>query len=498
MHIVPDGFIVEGQNALCRDGAIVVRPGIQKLTAAQPTTNRVVGGIYYTDVNGNNNIIVGQTAGFNLYNGTSWLNITGTPLTSGISNQIVFGLFPFGASPARIIAVNDVDAPQTYTGSGNFSALGGSPPVAKCLATSFQRVILGNLGGASSRQPSTLQISEYQDPTTWPAANIVTLTDTNDQIVSMEAFNTQSFAIYKEHSQWVGIGAANIFPFIFQLVDRQPGPVSPKSVIVAENKHYYVGLDGDIYRFDGQQCQAIGGYVKRVIQNTVDWSTIGRTWGVYDRTNRELQWFFPGLSSTAGIIYRIGYDDVPGAFSTLLAYPQVLTAGFEYTQYGDTWVPGLNPFLWTNVANTYPQWASFAAVGRAAQLAGASDGTIYQVGKAATDDGQNIAAAWATPFRPVAGTGENVRVDVIESYFKQFPTSQQVGITLVTSDSLADDGTEQPAQNIDVGSPVNTKLRANYYDVQARFVQVQHDITGPIGLLTYRGSTLYAYKRNEA
>ena len=41
-HEIPDGFLSGGQNVLCRDGEILVRPGQIRVTTA-PSAERVMG-----------------------------------------------------------------------------------------------------------------------------------------------------------------------------------------------------------------------------------------------------------------------------------------------------------------------------------------------------------------------------------------------------------------------------------------------------------------------
>lgn len=503
-HLVPDDYLASGENVLMRDGRIITRPGMRALTTAAPSANRVMGGLFYTDHTQTNRVIIGTQAGFHLYDGSSWSGIDGTGLTGGTSNQVRFAVFPF-ANSTRVIAVNDKDAPQTYTGSGNFSALAGSPPIARDVTVAFQRVVLLNVTVGGTRRGSAMWISGFQDPTIWSANQEVNLTDTKDTIVGGRALNDQVFAVYKDRSQWIGIGADFLFPFQFQLKDQQWGPVSPASIVQAEGLHYYIGQDGDVYRFDGNRCQSVGGAVKRLIQADLDWSNQGQTHGVYDPINREIWWFWPSyrvLNGFSGVVFHIpsfGLTYVEysaGAFSPLMTYGLNISASFEWrdTSGGDTW-NGLTG-TWDALANTYPTWNSFSNASQLGFLVGDTTGQVHKFGRAGGDNGLPFDAYWDTPFRAYTGDGENNRVDVIESFFKQTSPGVDVDIILVKTDNLGDDGTSVTAQTVDTSS--GGKLRASYEDQQARFISVRHRILGTYGLDEYKGSVLYLYKRGEA
>ena len=494
-HLIPDGFLSGGQNVLCRDGEILIRPGQIPVTTA-PSSDRVMGGLFYEDHTQTERTLIGTTAGFHLYSGGTWASVTGSALTGGNGDQVRFTAFPF-ANSTRIIAVNDVNVPQVYTGTGNFAALAGSPPIAKDVTVAFELVILGNVTVGGTRQSSSLWVSGFQDTTAWSALREVNLPDAKDSIVAVRSLNPQVFAIYKDWSQWVGIGTGGLFPFVLEKRDHQAGPVSPACVVQAENYHYYIGQDGNIYRFDGDKCVAIGGTVKRLIQGDMYWVNRGRTHGFFDPLNREVWWFWEsGLSGnpTVGITYRLPYEDVPGAFSPLHYYGLKLSMsmGWRVT----------TVLTWDSLTGTwdtlpYPTWDSMLIRGRPGGLTGSTAGQVYHFGVGNGDDGAGYDALWDYPWRPIAGVGENVRVDAIESFFKQALPGVTAEIILLKSNTLSsDEGTVASPQSIILDS--GSRLLVTYYDQQARFVMVRHRLLNTLGSQRYRGSILYVYQRGES
>lgn len=496
-HRIPDGFLSDGQNVLCRDGVILVRPGMSALTTA-PSANRVMGGVYYKDHAGTDHTLIGTTAGFLSFDGTNWSSITGGALTGTADNHVRFAVFILAGS-TTVIAVNDVDATQSYTGVGNFAALAGSPPIAKCATVAFQRVILGNVTVGGTRYGSSLWPSGFQTPTSWNSADIVNLPDTGDTIVEVKSLSDQVFVIYKDRSQWVGIGAGNLFPFIFELKDRQVGPVSPAVVVQAEDNHYYIGQDGDVYQFDGNKCKAIGGYVRRLVQSDIDFVNSGRAHGFFDEINREIWWIWPSFRSVdgfGGIVYRLPYNDVPGAFSPLLVFGVIPTASFAWKDTQTFGWDDLSSYTWDSIATTYATWDSFPNKSKLSSLVGLSTGQVSRFGQAAGDNGTTFDAYWDIPFRPLAGDGKRVRLSAIEANFKRPPVARNADIILLTSDTLGDDGTVAQTTTIDISS--SSILRATYYDQEARFVSVRHRLSSTVGLQEYRGGTIYVYPKGEA
>ena len=497
---IPEGYLEFGENVLCRDGVLLARPGFSPVVATAPSSSRVMGMLYYGDHTQTNRLVIGTRLGLHLYTGTTWSDITGTALTGGVDNQVRFTVFPL-ANATRLLAVNDKDAPQVYTGSGSFGALGGSPPIARCVTTAFQRVVLGNVTVGGTRRGSELWISGFQDTTIWSSSTVANLTDTGDTIVEVRALNAQAFGIYKDRSQWLGIGAGNLFPFVFELRDQQPGPVSPASVVQAEGVHYYMGQDGGIYRFDGNRCMQIGDAIRRTVQSRMRWADMGRAHGFFDSLNREVWWFYPSTEFSdafSGVVYRLASleGDMPAALSAQ-TFALSLSASTSWNSMASTTWDALTG-TWDTLDSIAPTWDSFLSVGRPGGVLGQIDGQVHSLGTASGDDGSAFAATWDTPFRTYAGEGENIRVDAVESLFARLVASRTLEIVLLKSDTVGDSGTAVPAQSFDLGTGSSTKLRATYQDQQARYIRVRHRIPQAQGGEEYRGSILYLYRRGES
>lgn len=89
-------------------------------------------------------------------------DITGSlTLTAGQDNHVTFTLFNDVA-----LMCNGVDAPWQWSGSGNGTAISGSPPTFRTMAAKWNRVF----GAAAGR---TIRYCAIGDQTSWPAGNTV-------------------------------------------------------------------------------------------------------------------------------------------------------------------------------------------------------------------------------------------------------------------------------------------------------------------------------------
>ena len=90
-HLVPEGYLVDGQNVLSRNGVLVVRPGMARLTSTAPSANRVMGGIDYRDNTQTQRTVIGTVSTLHSFDGSAWsADIAGSALTGGNSDQVRF------------------------------------------------------------------------------------------------------------------------------------------------------------------------------------------------------------------------------------------------------------------------------------------------------------------------------------------------------------------------------------------------------------------------
>jgi hypothetical protein len=355
-HLTPDGYMSDGLNAICRDQVVMTRFGYSRITTGDdPFSDPGMGLLTYTDQNGTalrawavSNTKVAE------WDGSDWHDRTGaSDLNGSNDDQVRMALFQT-TTTTRTVMTNNVDTPQILVSGVNRAAISGPNGItkAKDVTVAFQRVILGNVELNTGRAPSTLSISDKDDPNTFPALNRVDLSDTNDTIVAVRALNTQSFAIYKDNSIWIGVGAPQIYPFTFEQRSLVPGPVSPGVVVPVYGVHYYLGQDGMIYKFDGRTSEPVGLSVYRTLQAEIDFGKQGRFHGAFDRTNGEVWWFFNSLNFDSGSSFpssAIMMNARTGAFSSVCRFGSRFSASTEWKHNTQVTWASLAGFSWDDL-----------------------------------------------------------------------------------------------------------------------------------------------------
>lgn len=167
---------------------------------------------------------------------TSFTDSTGAiTITSGASNLWDFMTFDdaivaFGGPP------DNPDAPFTWTGSGNASALGGTPPSAYGGFTANNRVFAFR----TAANPSTIYWSIIGNSADWSGSgsgsNVVGSLEDNQKITGAQILSTNYVLIFKEASTYQMVIASSPFP-IYTLFDK----------IGCVGKHASINIDGTVY-----------------------------------------------------------------------------------------------------------------------------------------------------------------------------------------------------------------------------------------------------------
>lgn len=145
-------------NVIYVDGALRKIFGYTVITSS--ALNGTPTSLFYSPVLSN---LVG-TAGVKIYSSmdaASPSDITGA-ISVTTALQVHWTEWQFETTK-YVIGTNGTDAPWKWTGTGNASALGGSPPSGRWIATFQNAVWLAN----TSTEPSTLFFSNTGDPETW-------------------------------------------------------------------------------------------------------------------------------------------------------------------------------------------------------------------------------------------------------------------------------------------------------------------------------------------
>lgn len=499
-HLVPDGYMTAGVNMLPRDPGLMVRSGYSRLTINNdPFTDAGIGGVSFID-----NFLVQRIFAISKtkiaeYNPVTqaWADRSDAVLAGSDDDRAQTAVFQTSTETV-VIMTNNVDIPRKLVAGSTATLIaGGAPAKAVDVTVSFQRVIFGNVEINGLRAPSSLLISDKDDPGTYAATSRVDLTDTNDTIVAVKALNNQVFAIYKDQSQWIGVGSPTVYPFTFELRSQAPGPVSPSAVVQAGDNHYYIGQDGNVYVFDGHTAKSIGDNVWLTLQSDINFSKSRRIHGYYDRTWGEIWWFYcsNAIEAThpdAGIVYSLSSQ----TFSTPLRFSNQLSCSFDFKNTTQITWDDLDAYTWDTLETVYPNWDSFTINLKSLSIIMSSIGRPYIFGVGELDDGATFEASFTLPIRDYTGPGEMVYCDAVESFWRTTDTQRVVDLQLVTSHILGNDGDLSPKKSFNLNR--GERMLSKYENTNVRFLGIKQTLPHARGNESFQGAVLYLNKRGVA
>ena len=490
----PIASLADGSNVVIRDGKLYIRSGFRKLDTTG-FGERVMGGIFYQLAAGTKLTVAGGITKRKQFTAGAWSDITGSAWTGTGDDHARFVNFPLGTT-VYVIGVNGKDATIEWDGAaGTDNNLAGGAPVAKDVTAAANRVIYGNVTSGGIAYPYAFMHSAFNNHQSTPALNLVQVGEAAGIVVAVRNVGVQAFALYTERGQFVVSAQGGSAPFRVDYRSGQPGPCSPAAVVQAgEGVHYYMGTDANFYQFDGTACRPIGNKVRAKTEASLNPNYRYRTHGVYDRTFREIHWFWVPLGSTtisAGITYSLDTQ----VWSPIHSFNRNLSASWEWDEQNALVWTGLSG-TWTALGSTYPTWLSMGRPSNPTQLLGQEGGQTYILGGQSTDDGDAISAEWRYPIKAPTGHGRICRADAVESYFKQLQTAMNLSVRLGTAPYAGATVTLQAAQTFDMSS-ADVPL-ATYENVEGRFLMLKYLVTEDNQGLEFHGALAYLYDRGVA
>lgn len=231
--------------------------------------------------------------------GQEWTDVTRN--TGGPYSTPADGAWSFGQFGDLVIAMNGVDPPQKWrlSSSTRFEALGGSPPVARCLAVVRDFLVMGRVSGHAGR----VQWSAIDDAEDW-TASAVTQSDSQDlpdggwvQAIVGGEYGT----VLQERSikRMTYVGAPVVFQF--DEIARNRGVVAEGSVASFEATTFFLDTDGIYALTDGRQVTPIGDQkVDKTFWRKVNQSYLHRISAAIDPINKLYVLAYPAHDSVDG------------------------------------------------------------------------------------------------------------------------------------------------------------------------------------------------------
>ncbi len=244
-------------------------------------------------LNGTTRLFVGTAT--HLYELTSGTTITevdgGTTFTGGAWRFAMFG--------NDCIATNLTDVPQVAGSSGNFSALGGTPPKAQIVETVYGFTLLFE---TDNWHCSKLGVDSVWSNSVADLSATGQLLDTPGSITAARKLNRAMIA-YKSAGVYIGQFVDVPVIWDWNLIDPTAGCAGQGSVVNIGKFHAFIGLD-DFYMTDGNSVWPITGPdgkpnpIKEWFFETLAPGYGGNIEGILDVTNENVNWFFPSTSAS--------------------------------------------------------------------------------------------------------------------------------------------------------------------------------------------------------
>jgi len=469
-HQLDANFFRFLQNMYVNDqGRLILRDGFEPLASSGPG-GRIMGLAFFRSSGGANRTVASNQTKLFSYDGSTWTDRTGgtamTATTRQLSRWQVFAT----SGTYRIIHVNEADAPQRGDGASAFADLGGSPPIAIDIAAAANRVLM-------LVNPDNIRISEFNDDTTWPAGLTVRLIDRGDRMLGMERLGRLAVAIYGEDSQWIARAQLGSFPFRFEKIDEKPGPISKATVVADGNIHYYLGIDGIVYRFDGVNVVPWHRGLQNYIKSNLNFGNRAMSHGVLIRRIRHIFWFFP-LATASSPNAGVYLDLDRRAMGRITIAP--VTASAQWTTVALTSWGDLSSFTWANVSSTFATWGAFGGAAEPREILGDDSGQVHAFGSGdGSDNGTAIEGIWEFPLRPWAGPDRNFIPLEFETYFVKTTNSVTVTPSTRSTDTLMTEPTLANLATFDISTDQRNSIDLSDVGDGAgkRFISLRHTVS---------------------
>ena len=434
IHTIGPNALINGQNVFVDiDGLLKTRLGYSPVAPMMAVTERVQGLISDLDTSGTIVQVSGGATTWQYFDGATWHNITGTALNTSANDFVRFVGFP-QSGDEWIYGVNNTDGLKAWhLGLATYNDITTPFTTARDIETLANRIIVVNTVESGTRNLQRVRWSAFNDGTTWPGLAFADLVDESDQIVGIKRTSRTSAVIYRSFSAWYiqAVPGDDASAFTFERIpaaDSMVGPISTGAIVSAEGSHYYFGLDGRVYQYDGTSIYPISAAIDPLVIPNVNTGFGSRSWGVYLPDKRAIFFFFPSQGNSDPNI-GITYSLARGVFDPPLLYSEGLSIGAVIqAQVGPTWlnwVPANS--TWPEVP--YPSWSSIPTANSLGVWIGTVAGNVHSFFTAPTDNGIVIPYSASWPLIRTSAA-ESLQTDFLEIYFKQASQIETLEIDL--------------------------------------------------------------------
>jgi hypothetical protein len=440
---------------------------------------------FFQTATGTLRMVAGTKTGLWQFDGTDWLDITGTALSGGNTNHVRHSTF-FQGGVYNVVETNGVNVPKKWDGAAaTYTALGGTPGVSIDSTVLANRLLL-------LQYPNKIRISDFNGYEVYSTDLDLLLIDSGDPMIGMQRINRTAVGVIGEKSQWVLRAQSGAFPVRPERISENPGAVSAAAIIKANSTLFYLAEDFNVYSFDGATpAHPMGWAMLPFVKDNLNGDNRAMTHGIYMEDIHKAFWFFPGQSMGAPNL-GIFLDVLTGEMGRLsFANPITASALVRTARVAPvTWASaGAAGLTWDNVAAVYPTWDSVGGSGASERVnvLGDSAGVIHVTGQGdGSDDGAAIECQFEFPLTSYGGWDKNTVPKVYESFFRKTVNSTIVEPSLGMSETLMSDPIYTPLENFDLAVDQRNDVDLSGTG-EHRFISLKHRIIAQKGQVEFLG-----------
>ena len=282
------GILADCSNIIPTSQKTLAAANTLEIVSVPPLDVNPTGGFIGRLLDGTKRIIVGTSDKLREISGTSYVDRSAAGGYTG-TNRWEFAVFG-----NNILATNKSEAIQQAAPSADFAAI-ATAPKASIIDTAAGFVMALDFDDGTDT-PDGWFCSGLYDQTLWtPSAATQCangrLVDTPGRLTAGRALGND-FVAYKADSMYLGRYAGPPIIWTWQRVPGNIGCSAKKGVVVAENRHYFVG-PSDFYVFDGTEPVAIGEPVREWFFSRLNKTSRDEIWGGVDEPRGLIYWHFP-------------------------------------------------------------------------------------------------------------------------------------------------------------------------------------------------------------
>ena len=450
---VPAEGLSQCENWIFRDRNFRVRNGLTAFgdsLGARPT-----GFIHYDHSDGQLRAVGATIAGWKVFNFTSrtWTAINGTALSASTEQQ-VFRVFQKSGS-TLLLGVNNKDTPKKWDGvSDSYSDIGGTPPIARCMMVLNNHVMLGNLKTGSTISPIATDVSAFNDPDTgWGSIQVALHADTSGEIVIMQEMGNLVGAIIKTDAIHRATAQGGVDPFRFDYVSvpKDEGAAATLAyVVLSDSSIVYLSLNGKLKRYDLTAVTDFGGDNARVyLGDTIDFTSIGRSWMAYDSQYREILIVYPQRGGSGEPDRGLIVKESTGAIFPIKWGTREFSAGAFMRVVAPLTLGDLRGVALGSITKTLGELGQGDA--QRVIVSAESNGQAHTF-SGTSDNGTPIDILAETGLTPLNGGANLATVNSIEHRFERTAQSQPLTVKIGVS-KAGEQRTLATSDVIDIGEP---------------------------------------------